>query len=563
MQIESYTRQEKRYSLDSINYFGFTPRTASSYMLLARVDIKDNQGKIQKFVGEVNTSASGAPEFGVFWRAVAVGTDYGKTGTVDLSDVIAVNRASLRDIYPVASVAVPSAPAAMAYYSPTTGLEDYDWSIEPAQDGDRLKEYLTYEMSALCAKTTGCRIMVGLTSEGWLVDGGFSPLGFGQGAVIRNSSINANHFTAAHEIGHLANFDHIETPAAEGYNVRKQADKRYSVDQDVFDFMTQDPVEDATKILWISNDHYQRLGVWINASQRQIAGLENAAILPQTVSADPLLLVSGIISETTGAVTLWPWYQMAPGEWQAPPAGPYNLVFVDGGGQEIAGYTRAFSVGGGSQPKYFTFVTPYPATFAKVQIRRIADNALLKEVTPSASAPTVSIDPPGSSPWQGPKPITWQSDPAPRYFALDVSTDNGATWEALAIHLTDKSYTIQTTALPNTTQALVRVAASDGLRTTTTSAGPFTIDNPPLVAYTSPSPGATGVGINETILAGFRDPMDPATINSATFTLAGGPFGTVPGRSSTMLRSSTMPRTMKRPSPPKPPWLSAPPTPPH
>ena len=246
-------------------------------------------------------------------------------------------------------------------------------------------------------------------------------------------------------------------------------------------------------------------------------------------------------------MTLLPWYQMEPGEYEAPASGPYNLVFVDGLGQAIAGYTRSFGVSGTLQPAkpakpvrselaapdaapaFFTFVTPYPATMAKVQIRRIADNALLKEVTASASAPALNIDPPGGSPWQGPKPITWQSDPGTRYFALDVSTDNGTNWEALAIHLTGKRYTIQTSALTNTTQAWVRVSATDGLRTTTTSAGPFTIDNPPLVGYVSPSPGATGVGINQTILAGFRDPMDPSTITNATFSLSGGPFGTVPG----------------------------------
>ena len=293
----------------------------------------------------------------------------------------------------------------------------------------------------------------------------------GERALIRNNSVGANLYTAAHEIGHLARFEHSEEAGGEGYNVRTKTDKRYSVDNDTKDFMTWEPVQSAQKILWINDWHYQTLGLWTGAWLQEAAGQQTAdsrAFSPLIPSADPLLQVSGAISETTGTVTLLPWYQMEPGEYEAPASGPYNLVFVDSLGQQIPGYTRSFGVGGTLQPAqparpdrfskpvrselavpdaapaFFTFVTPYPATMAKVQIRRIADNALLKEVTASASAPALNIDPPGGSPWQGPKTITWQSDPGTRYFALDVSTDNGTNWEALAIHLTGKRYTIQT-----------------------------------------------------------------------------------------------------------------------
>jgi hypothetical protein len=142
---------------------------------------------------------------------------------------------------------------------------------------------------------------------------------------------------------------------------------------------------------------------------------------------------------------------------------------------------------------------------------------VLAELTPAANAPTLTLHSPAVL-WSGPQPLTWDGGPSARYFAVDISTDGGATWVAQAFNLTDPAYTLQTTALPNTTQAFFRVAASDGLRTTTASAGPFTINNPPLVGYVSPSAGATGVGIYERLTAGFRDAMDPATINGNTFT---------------------------------------------
>jgi hypothetical protein len=531
---ESYTNREKWRSLDSVNYFGFTPHSTGSYQLTARVLVNDSRGVAHPFRGSVNVNVSSVHQFGVYMRAVAVGADYGKSGTVDLSAVIAQNLKGLLELYPVSSVNRPAAPSAMPYYTPTTSLWINDWSTEPASGWP--KQYLLEEMSALCQRTTGCRAMVGLASPGWLVDGGLTlPEAAPWGALIKTDNVGPNHFVMAHEIGHLARFEHIEAPAGEGFNVATGADKRYSVDHDVFDFMAVDPVEALGKQLWISNEHYVALGLWTGAWLSQ-----NEASVAGGISTDPRLLVSGAITETTGEVTLLPWYQMGPGEWQAPAEGPYALVFLDSGGGEIAGYSRNFGVGTTLKPAgspsldagdrgLFAFTIPYPAATAKVQIRRASDNAVLKEISPSASAPTLSINPPGGAAWHGAQPITWQSDPGTRYFAVDISTDNGATWEALAINLTDTSFTLQTTALPNTTQTLVRVAATDGLRTTTANAGPFTIDNPPLVGYVSPSPGATGVGIYERITVGFRDAMDPATINGSTFTLAGGSSITVTG----------------------------------
>ena len=82
----------------------------------------------------------------------------------------------------------------MAYYTPTTTLWLYDWTTR-ARPLIRTKEYLLQEMSALCARTTGCRAMVGLTSPGWLVDGGIHRVGSARlGALIRNNSVGANQF---------------------------------------------------------------------------------------------------------------------------------------------------------------------------------------------------------------------------------------------------------------------------------------------------------------------------------------------------------------------------------
>ncbi len=50
--------------------------------------------------------------------------------------------------------------------------------------------------------------------------------------------------------------------------------------------------------------------------------------------------------------------------------------------------------------------------------------------------------------------------------------------------------------------------------------GPATDTTPPTVSSTSPANLATGIAVNRAITATFSEPMDPATITAATFTLS-------------------------------------------
>jgi hypothetical protein len=534
-------KSRRQASQDSVNYYGFVPEETGYYWIRATVTVLDSRGEEKHFAALVTPDVVEARWLNIHSRALAVGSDYGKTGTDNLSAAVLGNRSGVLALYPVPGVRIPQTASAIPYYDPIASLV---WSSAPADDYQLLKALL--EMSALCATTSGCDLMVGYAPMAWLGDIGLtSPRQAWSGMLVQNSYTEHFRFVVAHEGGHLYGFEHDTYAGGEGYDVRRRTDRRISTAlmpphtqktlNTINSFMNQDPVESPPpERLWIEWRNYGALRAKLAAPSQQLL---------QTTTAEPLLLATGVITPATGEVELDPWYQLEPGDWQAPTPGPYQLVFLDDAGQEIVGYTRPFTVATTLQPAAgparqlsldtpapFTLKVPYPAATARIQIRRSADDALLAERVLSASAPTVSITPTASATWTGPQPITWQADPAGiRYFIVQVSADNGATWEAQAIHLPGTVYTIETTSLPNTTQALLRVIATDGLNTASDTAGPFTIDNPSNVDYVSPTPGAEHVNVDQPLYVGFRDEMDPTTIHSGTITLSGSFPGAVAG----------------------------------
>ncbi|HNT77375.1 MAG TPA: Ig-like domain-containing protein, partial [Anaerolineae bacterium] len=528
-------------SRDSVNYYGFTPAEVGTYLFRASVTVRDSHGKPQRFTGVETRNAVQTRWLTVHSRALAVGGDYGKKGVVNLSNVALGYRSGVQAIYPVPNVWLAQPASAVPYYAP---IGSFVWSSAPAGDMQLLKALL--ELNAMCAATAGCDFMVGYAPVAWLGDIGLtSPRQSWYSMLAQDAYSGHFRYITAHEAGHLYGFEHDTRQGGSGYDVRARTDRRISTAlmeprnqktlTTINSFMNVDPVESPPpERLWIE---------WINYRSLLNRFTTASRTSRQTTLADSLLLATGLITPATGAVELDPWYQLDPGAFEAPPDGPYRLVFLDGAGQEIVGYTRAFSVAASLQyagreardippdaPAPFALKVPYPAATARIQIRRNSDEALLAERTASATPPTIGITPPVSATWSGPQPIAWESDPGEtRHFLVQVSTDNGATWEAQAIHLPGTVFTLETASLPNTSQALVRVLATDGLNTAGAVAGPFTITNPIGVDYVSPAPDAEDVAVDQPLYAGFRAAMDATTIHSATFTLSGGPYGTVRG----------------------------------
>ncbi|HNT76623.1 MAG TPA: Ig-like domain-containing protein [Anaerolineae bacterium] len=522
-------------SQDSVNYYGFIPEEAGLYAIRAAVTVLDSRGEPQRFVDLVTQEAIQTRWLNIHLRALAVGSDYGKTGVDDLRWAVPGHRRGVQALYPVPNVWVSHSAQAVPFYSHALVTDD------SAPAGDLMLRLMLLEVSSLCVLSSNCDFMVGYAPVSWLADNGLTlPSIAPYSALVQNQYGDIYRFLVAHEGGHLYGFEHDTYMGGEGYDVQRRQDRRFSTTlmppaNNIYSFMNVDPyIESPDKLLWIEWRNYRALMTQLTTSSRA---------LQQAATSDPLLLATGLITPTSGDVTLNPWYQLEPGEWQEPTPGPYQLMFLNSAGAEIMGYTRSFTASGALQPASgperqagddepspFLLKVPYPATTARIQIRRSTDQALLAERVLSANPPSVHIVPPANDIWTGPQSITWQTGAiGTHHSAVLLSLDNGATWQAQAIHLTGATFTIETSGLPNSTQALVRVLATDGLNTAGDTAGPFTIDNPVGVDYVSPMSGTIDVNVDQPLYAGFRADMDPTTIHSATFTLSGGPYGTVRG----------------------------------
>jgi len=113
--------------------------------------------------------------------------------------------------------------------------------------------------------------------------------------------------------------------------------------------------------------------------------------------------------------------------------------------------------------------------------------------------------------------ITWEATDnvtiKPNSTTIEVSLNNGATWENIASGVNTSPYN-WTVSPVNTTEARVRVMASDNEGNIGTgTGGKFTIDSTsPEVLYTSPINGARGVPVDSNIIITFSETMETSTV---------------------------------------------------
>ncbi|HCJ09660.1 MAG TPA: hypothetical protein DHW14_00640 [Clostridiales bacterium] len=149
----------------------------------------------------------------------------------------------------------------------------------------------------------------------------------------------------------------------------------------------------------------------------------------------------------------------------------------------------------GTPPGVYTLEAADPRDAGPEPRWRTYDRFAVAHVAPEVEL----IEPDGGELWRGTRTITWSaSSPQgfPLTYDLSYSVDGGTTFLPLASGLETTSYEWDTTLVPSSDRCLIRVTASDGVRTASdTSQAVFTVDNdPPKVGIIRPAEGETVSG---------------------------------------------------------------------
>ncbi len=238
---------------------------------------------------------------------------------------------------------------------------------------------------------------------------------------------------------------------------------------------------------------YQHTLSWILANDHSDIG-------PLAPAATQTLRLNGVIDQSD-VVTVTMSYLMGSGGVLTPPTneGSYELDLHDGSNTLLSiqrftlptGHTHGSSV----IPGVFNLHVPFPAGAHKAEIRH--NGTVIWSATVSAHAPTASFIAPNGGSYNAANPIhvTWNAsdlDGDPLQYSLAYSTDNGATWVQVAADITGNSFDWTPGFIPASTQARLRLTASDGFNTGQAVSNAFTLNaRPPFAFIMSPENGAT------------------------------------------------------------------------
>jgi hypothetical protein len=288
--------------------------------------------------------------------------------------------------------------------------------------------------------------------------------------VFANDTPNMFRRTLAHEIAHNFNRYHVGNDDHWPYDNNQiqetgfDIENRAAVAATKLDVMVPAQPENAA---WISPYTYRALYDWIGAPA--LAAQVRAAEAP----IERALITGFIRRDGTGELNPLYRYQ-ALGPAAATLSGTdFCLHFRDAGDRLLA--QRCFDVAFAENDSPdqrdtapFGLLEPWPADTAVMQLTKAG--AILDQLTVSAKPPTIQIDEPnGGELWDGAERITWHGndpDGDPLVYAVLYSADAGASWIALATGLHTTELEVDSTVLPGSERALIRIMASDGARTT-------------------------------------------------------------------------------------------------
>ena len=237
---------------------------------------------------------------------------------------------------------------------------------------------------------------------------------------------------------------------------------------------------------------YGSPNVWISAyTYRALYDAAANLVEPgQTTTAATLagppravLLASGLVTQDD-QVRMRPFYVVrttAPVD-PDPGTGEYSLALENADGQVLSErrFDALWTIGPPDGPPpvgVFGVRLLWDPAAARVVLRKGDQVLAVRQV--SAHAPQVTVlSPTGGETWTGQQEVRWQAsdeDDGPLVYLVLLSTDSGETWRPVGMNLRDTSYSLDADQLPGSEQAMIRVVASDGVRSNHGDSGLFAI----------------------------------------------------------------------------------------
>lgn len=252
----------------------------------------------------------------------------------------------------------------------------------------------------------------------------------------------------------------------------------------------------GTPNTWISAYTYKALYA---ASANLVVPPTTTQATQATTAADPpyvVLLASGLIT-SDGGVRARPFYVAR--TYREPETGPgtgeYSLVLVDASDNPLR--VRRFDLrdtigppDGPASLGTFGVIMPWHPDTARIALRKGDQTIGVRQV--SANVPQVTLlKPVGGETWTGQQEVRWQgidADGDKLTYVIMYSMDGGASWEPIRANLSDTSTMVNADNLPGSTQAKIRVIATDGVRSNHADSGILTVPSKePRVQVTEPA----------------------------------------------------------------------------
>jgi hypothetical protein len=223
-----------------------------------------------------------------------------------------------------------------------------------------------------------------------------------------------------------------------------------------------------------------------------------------------------------------------PGTVAPPVAGSYSIRLEDAQGTALATHTFKPVIGSDNfATAAVSLQLPWETGTKRIVLLR--NGQVLDSRLASPNSPTVTVTSPnGGETFSGPTNVAWTAndlDGDVLKYAIEYSTDNGATWIALSMNWNSTVFPVDFSKLPASNQALVRVRASDGFNSgEDRSNAVFTVPpHAPMAYISAPTNNQIYVGDQTIVLNGVSMDIEDGFLAGSRVSWSSnlnGPLGT-------------------------------------